>query len=69
MSETLSDMCKKLNDVKSDSIDAEYNNQLLMIEKDLCDMVNASNYMAYFLMNNPIEYFEWRDRSNMKTAA
>ena len=69
LSETLSDMCKKLNNVKSDSIGDADNNQLLMIEKDLWSMVNVSNYMAYLLMNNPIEYFEWRDRSNMKTAA
>ena len=68
ISETLCDMCKKGSIVKSASLDEANHKWLLMIE-NLWDMVNVSNYMAYLLMNNPIKYFEWKDTSNMITAA
>jgi len=66
MSETLCDMFRII--IKSQSMKEEENEQSVIMQDEIYDLVGASSYMAYKLMNNPVEYFEWRDNVTAKIA-
>lgn len=66
MSGTLCDMFRII--IKSQSRKVKDNEQPVIMQDEMYDLVGASNYMAYKLINNPVEYFEWRDNVTAKIA-